>query len=114
MKKIDLNMLKSVLALFALIVFIPAAGAIAQDDIVSLNKATVEELLAIEDIELDEEIASAIVNYREKNGAYKKAEDLLQVPGMTQDWMEEINPVVMDGDVVYDPDAEPALAPSKC
>ena len=54
------------------------------------------------------------MNYREKNGAYKKTEDLLNVPGMTQDWMEEINPVVMDGDVVYDPDAEPALAPSKC
>ena len=53
MKKIDSNMLKSVLVLFALIVFIPAAGAIAQDEIVSLNKATVEELLAIEDIELD-------------------------------------------------------------
>ncbi len=114
MKKIDLNVLKSVLVLFALIVFIPAASAIAQDEIVSLNKATVEELLAIEDIELDEEIANAIVNYREKNGAYKKTEDLLSVPGMTQDWMEEINPVIMDGDVVYDPDAEPALAPSKC
>ena len=114
MKKININILKSVIIIFALMVFIPAAGAIAQDGIVSLNKATVDELLAIEDIELDEEIANAIVNYRDKNGVFKKSEDLLKVPGMTQDWMEEINPVVMDGDVVYDPDAEPALAPSKC
>jgi len=114
MKKIDLNILKTIFILFALIIFMPTAGAIAQEEIVSLNKATVEELMAIEDIELDEEIASAIVNYREKNGAFKKAEDLLKVPGMTQDWMEEINPQVMDGDVVFDPDAEPALAPSKC
>jgi len=114
MKKMNINTLKSVFILFALMVFIPAAGAIAQDGIVSLNKATVEELLAIEDIELDEEIANAIVNYREKNGAFKKAEDLIKVPGMTQDWIEEINPIVLDGDVVYDPDAEPALAPSKC
>jgi competence protein ComEA len=114
MKNNNINAMKSIFILFALMFFLPAAGAIAQDGIVSLNKATVEELLAIEDIELDEEIATAIVNYREKNGDFKKSEDLLKVPGMTQDWMEEINPVVLDGDVVYDPDAEPALAPSKC
>ena len=114
MKKIKISILNSVFILLVLVIFLPAAGALAQDEIVSLNKATVEELLAIEDIELDEEIANAIVNYREKNGAFKKSEDLLKVPGMTQDWLEEINPVVVDGDVVYDPDAEPALAPSKC
>jgi len=106
MKKIKMSILNSVFILFVLVIFLPTAGALAQDEIVSLNKATVEELLAIEDIELDEEIASAIVNYREKNGDFKKPEDLLKVPGMTQDWIEEINPVVVDGDVVYDPDYE--------
>ena len=114
MKKLDLNILKTIFVLIALVIFMPTAGVIAQDGIVSLNKATAEQLMAIEDIDIDEEIANAIVKHREKNGAFKKAEDLLKVPGMTQDWMEEINPVVMDGDVVYDPDAEPALAPSKC
>jgi competence protein ComEA len=34
---------------------------------------------------------------------------------MPQDFLEELNPQVTDdGDVVFDPDAEPALAPSKC
>jgi competence protein ComEA len=105
MKKTDQHILKAVFALLAILVFLPAAGAGAED-IVSLNKATVEELMAIEDLELDEEIANAIVQYRLKNGEFKETEDLLEVPGMTEDWFEEINPVVLDGDIVYDPDAE--------
>ncbi|MGE4422165.1 MAG: ComEA family DNA-binding protein [Pseudodesulfovibrio sp.] len=83
--------------------------------IVSFNTATVEQLMAIEDIDIPEDLAKAIVDYRKANGPYKSAEDMLKVPGMTQDFMEELNPQVTDdGDVVYDPDAEPALAPSKC
>jgi hypothetical protein len=31
---------------------------------------------------------------------------------MTQDFLEELNPVEKDGDIGFDPDAEPALAPS--
>jgi len=46
------------------------------------------------------------VTYRGKNGVFKKPEDLLKVPGMTQDLLDEINPVMKDGDLVYDPDAE--------
>lgn len=91
-----------------------AGIAMAQDDIVSFNKAGVEEIMAIEDVDIPEELAKAIVKYREANGPYKKAEDLIKVPGMTQDFLEELNPQEMDGDVIYDPDAEPALAPSKC
>jgi competence protein ComEA len=92
-----------------------AASAFAQDGVVSFNKASVEEIMAIEDIDIPEELAQAIVDYRKANGDYKSAEDMLKVPGMTQDFMEELNPQVTDdGDVVYDPDAEPALAPSKC
>ena len=113
MKRENIHILKSLIIMVALMMFIPAAGALAEG-IVSLNKATVEELTAIEDIDLTPEIAKAIVDYREKNGAFKTPEDLLKVPGMTQDFIEEINPVMVDGDVVHDPDAEPALAPSKC
>jgi competence protein ComEA len=92
-----------------------SVSAFAQDGIVSFNKASVEELMAIEDIDIPEELAKAIVDYRKASGDYKSAEDMLKVPGMTQDFMEELNPQVTDdGDVVYDPDAEPALAPSKC
>ncbi|HKI82066.1 MAG TPA: helix-hairpin-helix domain-containing protein [Pseudodesulfovibrio sp.] len=92
-----------------------AASAFAQDGIVSFNKASATEIMAIEDIDIPEELAQAIVDYRKSHGDYKSAEDMLKVPGMTQDFMEELNPQVTDdGDVVFDPDAEPALAPSKC
>jgi len=114
MKRIEISDLKTLVAFFAIILLMPAAGVWAQEGVVDLNTATVEELMAIEDIELDEKIAKAIVEYREKNGPFEKPDDLLEVPGMTQDWIEEINPVMLDGKVVYDPDAEPALAPSKC
>ena len=86
----------------------------AAEDTVSFNTATVDELMAIEDVDIPEELAKAIVSYREANGPFKRPEELQKVPGMTQDFFEELNPVMKDGDVVYDPDAEPALAPSKC
>ncbi|MDD3311760.1 helix-hairpin-helix domain-containing protein [Pseudodesulfovibrio sp.] len=91
-----------------------AASAFA-GGVVSFNKATVEQIMAIEDIDIPEELAKAIVDYRKANGDFKSAEDMLKVPGMTQDFMEELNPqVTKDGDVIFDPNAEPALAPSKC
>ena len=92
-----------------------AVSAFAQDDVVSFNTASIEEIMAIEDVDIPEELAKSIVDYRTANGAFKKADDMVKVPGMTQDFLEELNPQVTDdGDVVFDPDAEPALAPSKC
>lgn len=90
------------------------APAQDEDGIVDLNKASVEELIAIEDLEMPEQLAKDLVEYRAKNGPFKEAEDFLKIPGMTQDFMEDLNPQVEDGKVFYDPDAEPALAPSKC
>lgn len=88
--------------------------AFAEDGIVSFNTASIQEIIAIEDVDIPEELAKAIVDYRKANGAFKSADDMVNVPGMTQDFLEELNPQVLDGDVVFDPDAEPALAPSKC
>ncbi|NDV19851.1 helix-hairpin-helix domain-containing protein [Pseudodesulfovibrio sp. JC047] len=102
------------LCLAALCVFC-VSTAFAQDDIVSFNTASVEAIMAIEDVDIPEDLAKAIVDYRTTNGLFKKADDMVKVPGMTQDFLEELNPqVTEDGDVVFDPDAEPALAPSKC
>mgnify|MGYP000020602256 FL=1 len=107
-------MKKIIFLILALLILSFASVAFA-DGIVSLNKASVQELMSIEDIDVPEDLAKAIVDYRKEHGVYKRAEDLLKVPGMTQDFMEELNPQVTDdGDVVFDPDAEPALAPSKC
>jgi competence protein ComEA len=104
----------SLIAAVALVLLFLAAPSMAADETVSFNKATVEELMAIEYVHIPEELAQAIVDYREKNGPFKRAEDLLKVPGMTQDFLEELNPQEVEGDVIYDPDAPPALAPSKC
>ena len=87
----------------------------AEDEIVSLNKASLEQINALfEELELPEELAESIVKFRKENGPFKSPEEMVAVPGMTQDFIEEINPQLLNGDVVYDPDAEPALAPSKC
>jgi competence protein ComEA len=100
------------LALALSMLLVCAAGAAGK--IVDLNQASAEELMAIEGLDLPETLAKAIVEYRQKHGPYKKPGDFLKVPGMTQDFMESLNPQVKDGKVFYDPDAEPALAPSKC
>ncbi len=107
--------MKKIISLILALLILSFASVAFADGIVSLNKASVQELMSIEDIDVPEDLAKAIVDYRKEHGVYKRAEDLLKVPGMTQDFMEELNPQVTDdGDVVFDPDAEPALAPSKC
>ena len=100
--------------LMAVLSFSPAV--MAQDGVISLNKASIEEIktLFMDELDLPEELAEALVKHRDANGAFRTPEDLIKVPGMTQDFIEEINPQVKDNDVVFDPEAEPALAPSKC
>ena len=106
MRKLHMGILKSVFIVFTLMIFLPATGALAKDGVLNFNKASVEELMANEDLELEKDMATAIVNYREKNGAFKKPKDLLKVPGMTKDLFGEINPVMEDGDLIYDPDSD--------
>jgi competence protein ComEA len=106
-----------ILLLITIALILPSSNAFCEDsDIISYNTATAEELMAHEDLELSEDIAKAIVAYRKKNGPFKTPADLLKVPGITGDILEILNPVMSENgnDVVYDPDAEPALAPSKC
>lgn len=110
MKKVLTLLLVCLLAL-------PALPALAEGDIVSMNKATVDELLSIPETNMTREQAQAIVDYREKNGPYKLTDDLLKVPGMSNEvWQKMMLIETDDGDVVFDPDAEdmPTFAPSKC
>ena len=102
----------TLLTAFAILAF---TGPAMAEGIVSFNTGTVEEIMAIEMAAVPRELAEAIVQYRDANGPFKTPEDLAKVPGMTLDFLQELNPQQTDdGDVVYDPDAEPALAPSKC
>ena len=86
----------------------------AQQKVLSLNKATVKQLTSIEEFKMPESLAKAIVEYRTKKGPFKDPLQLRNVPGMTNAWFEKLNPVLKNGDVVYDPDADPVLSPSKC
>lgn len=107
---------KIVTVIFTLTLLVSAFGTAFADGIVSFNKgseAQIQELF-VDELDLPEDLAKAVVDFRKANGPFKSPEDLIKVPGMTQDFIEEINPQLMDGDVVFDPDAEPALAPSKC
>jgi competence protein ComEA len=47
---------------------------------INLNKATVEELIQLKGI--GQKYAERIVEFREKNGLFKKAEDIMNVPGI--------------------------------
>jgi competence protein ComEA len=49
---------------------------------INLNKATVEELVQLKGI--GQKYAERIVEFREKNGPFKIAEDLMNVPGIGQ------------------------------
>lgn len=109
MRKIAL-ILALVMSLFAL-----AQGVcLAAGPVVSFNKATAEQLAGMKDAKIPLELAKAIVKYRKEHGPFKTPESLSKVPGMTNDYLEILNPVLKNGDVVHDPSAEPALAPSKC
>lgn len=107
-------MKKTVLTMCVAVMLTMCTVAAWAGGIVSFNKASAAELAAIEDVKIPADLAKAIVEYRNANGPFKQPTDLLKVPGMTQDFLEELNPVEKDGDIVFDPDAEPALAPSKC
>jgi competence ComEA-like helix-hairpin-helix protein len=72
---------------------------------------------------ITKQIAEAIVKFREEKGAFKKPEDLLNVPGITQDVYKQINPqkgtegdiyaIPRPGEELEDEDDAP-LSPSKC
>jgi competence protein ComEA len=112
---------KTILGLLSAAIFVcvlvlggVASVAQAQQKVISLNKCTVKDLQSIEDFKLPDALCKAIVEYRTKNGPFKDPMQLRKVPGMTNAWFEKLNPVLKGGDVVYDPDAEPVLSPSKC
>lgn len=59
----------------------PNSSTIVQNvDIININSASVEELVKLKGIGLKK--AEAIVNYRNKNGAFKSLDDLLNIKGV--------------------------------
>jgi competence ComEA-like helix-hairpin-helix protein len=91
---------------------------------IPLNIANVDQLLKIPG--MTDALAEAIVEYREKSGFFKKPEDLLQVPGMTEEVFKKLDPQVgAEGDLYCVPEESEGeeeeeeeedvpLSPSKC
>jgi competence ComEA-like helix-hairpin-helix protein len=112
--------------LIAALAFLTMGDAYAQHEgglgikKVHLNIADKEQLMKIDG--MTEDLAEAIIAYREKSGFFKKPEDLLKVPGITKDVYEKLNPRIgSEGDLFCvqkegseDEDEEPILSPSKC
>jgi competence ComEA-like helix-hairpin-helix protein len=110
------------------LIFVFSGTAIAQHEgglgikKIQLNLADEDQLLRIEG--MTDELAEAIVDYRESKGFFKGPQDLLSVPGMTKEIFQELNPQVgSEGDIFCIPreggeededDEEPMLSPSKC
>jgi competence protein ComEA len=113
-QKFIVGLCSAVIVVFALVLLGGTMSVAHAQKVLSLNKATVKELQSIEDFKLPEALCKAIVEYRTKKGPFKDRMDLRKVPGMTNAWFEKLNPTNKGGDVVYDPDAEPVLSPSKC
>lgn len=89
--------------------------AFAQEpDPFDLNNATVEQLMAIPDAFITQEIAEEWIKIA-KEQPFVIMDDLFRVPGLDNKMLEAINPVEQDGGLWYDPEnAGMLLAPSKC
>ncbi|MDW7711123.1 MAG: helix-hairpin-helix domain-containing protein [Deferrisomatales bacterium] len=70
----------------------PAAGAEAPEAKVNLNTATAEELGNLPGV--GEVTAKAILDFRQVNGPFRTADDLLQVRGVGEKKMETLRPLV--------------------
>ena len=73
----------------------PAAAAAAEAKPVDLNAAGSDELEAIPGI--GKSLATRIVTFREKNGAFKSVDDLLKVQGIGEKSLEKLRPYVTVG-----------------
>lgn len=82
--------------------YLPPVYAGPQDPYISFNKAPAEEFLKIMIVDVPEAVARAIVSYREANGPYKQPEDLKKVPGMTEELYDALDPMEVDGDIVFE------------
>ena len=73
----------------------PAVAAEAPSKSVDINSAGSEELQAVPGI--GKSLADRIVQFREKNGAFKSVDDLLKVQGIGEKSLEKLRPFVTVG-----------------
>lgn len=120
---------KYIFGMILMLVLVVAGNAYAQHEgglgekRIHINIADKDQLMKVEG--MTEEIANAIIEYREKTGFFKKPEDLLKVQGVTGDVYKTLDlKLGTEGDLYFipnedaeeefDEDEEPVLSPSKC
>jgi len=82
-------------ALLAAAMLATAQPGFAETKVVNVNTASAAELTTISGI--GESKAKAIVDYREKNGAFKTVDDLKAVQGIGDKLLEKVRPQVTVG-----------------
>ena len=82
----------SLVALLATILTNPVLIAAGGESVVNINTASVDELMLLPRI--GPSVAERIVDFREQNGRFKTAEDLLLVRGVGEKTFELIRPHV--------------------
>lgn len=88
----NIRNLRLVAAALAFCLFVTALPAFAASGTVNVNNATVEQLQLLPRI--GPAVAARIVEHREKNGAFKAAEDLMLVRGIGESTFEQLKPYV--------------------
>ena len=73
-----------------------AAKGETKAELIDLNKASAEQLVALPGV--GPAIAKRIVDFREKNGPFKRVEDLLKVRGVGEKSFQKIKGRVRVGD----------------
>ncbi len=109
------------LLLAGLLVPAPVWAAAKPSGKINLNSASAAQLAKVPGV--TSALAKAIIDYRTKNGPFKKPDDLLKVPGMTKEILKKMAPQVdSKGDILLpaggkpgeEDEEEPSLKPSKC
>ena len=72
------------------------AAAKAATTVVNLNTATVAQIASLPGI--GEKAAERIIEYREKNGGFKKIEELMNVKGIGEKSFLKLKPLITVGD----------------
>jgi competence protein ComEA len=73
----------------------PAAASKAAGSVVNLNTATVDQLDGLPGI--GPAMAARIVEYRQKNGGFKKLEDLMNIRGIGEKNFLKLKPLISVG-----------------
>jgi len=90
----SLRSIGRLLAAVLVIVFITAGVAVGADALkVNINNATVEELTQLKRI--GPKYAEKIVAFRQANGPFKSADELVNVPGIGSKTVEENRDVIV-------------------